>query len=58
VSNVRRCDDWSAKTEYRLGDERQPIQHAGIEDTVQTPPAYGADQAFLLVEAQRRCRQA
>ena len=35
-------------------DQRQPLQHAGIEQTAQTPPADGGDQPFLLIEAQRR----
>ena len=35
-------------------NQRQPLQHAAVEQPVKPPPADRADQALLLVEAQRR----
>ena len=35
-------------------DQRQPVQHAGVEDAPQPPPPAGFDQSALFVEAQRR----
>jgi len=39
-------------------DQRQPFENAGIEYTVETPPADRSDQPFLLIEPQRRGREA
>jgi len=39
-------------------DQRQPLQHAGLEQTAQPPPADGGDQPLLLIEPQRRGRNA
>mgnify|MGYP003344303387 CR=1 FL=1 len=35
-------------------DQRQPVQHARIEQAAQPAPAVRGDQPLLLVEAQRR----
>ena len=35
-------------------DQRQPLQHAGIEQAAQAAPADRGDQPLLLVEPQRR----
>jgi hypothetical protein len=35
----------------RERDERQPFQHAGVEQAAQAPPADRGDQPLLLVEA-------
>lgn len=39
-------------------DQRQSLHHGAIEHATQALPAHGCDQAFLLVEAQRRRRHA
>jgi hypothetical protein len=39
-------------------DQRQPLQHAGIEQAAQPAPAGGGDQPLFVIEAQRRCRNA
>jgi hypothetical protein len=39
-------------------DQREPFQDARVEPATQAPPAGGGEQALLLVEAQRRGRNA
>jgi len=39
-------------------DQRQPLQHAGIEQTAQPSPADRCDQALFLIKSQRRGRHA
>ena len=39
-------------------DQRQPLQHAGIEQTAQATPADRGDQPLFLIEPQRRGRNA
>lgn len=37
-------------------DQREPIEHGGIEEPAQAAPANRGDQALLLIEPQRRGR--
>ena len=34
-------------------DQRQPFQHAGVEQTAQAPPTDRGNQPLLLIESQR-----
>ena len=39
-------------------DQRQPFDHAGIEQAAQPAPAGGGDQPLFVLEPQRRCGNA
>jgi hypothetical protein len=54
------ADDFVQREAGRLGqgDQRQPLQHARLEQSLQPPPTYRGDQAFLLVVAEPGGRHA